>query len=380
MRLTFKTVGATNEVFKRLCCLRRWTHFVTEDKYNELAKQSLNCITAFFLATCAEHEGKTIIWERFPKIAIYRAFQKTYVYFDTPEFILKDICRVGKIEVDTFDQTTRQIIAEQTDDAFADFICEGIGTYEAQIYKAATKLATFIELLENERKMNGDFIHKYHEIIETLKEYEDIPMVKELSTNPEHHMFKVIQHLSQLRNQNRWAVNVYNMECSVLGHLFDTAVFAYYMSLEQDMENEKLATRMFFMGIFHDVAESWTKDIPSPIKDRVKGFRKATEEYENMMIEEHMYDVLPRYVSDALKKVMFEEDGNQEFHALIKGADYLSADSECWRQYKAGSRDEYFRNATLRRKNRIEAGKEVLTPACRELFEYFVEYEKGLNL
>ena len=57
--------------------------------------------------------------------------------------------------------------------------------------------------------MNGDFIHKYHEIIETLKEYEDIPMVKELSTNPEHHMFKVIQHLSQLRNQNRWAVNVY---------------------------------------------------------------------------------------------------------------------------------------------------------------------------
>ena len=112
----------------------------------------------------------------------------------------------------------------------------------------------------------------------------------------------------------------------------------------------------------------------------MKGFRKATEEYENMMIEEHMYDVLPRYVSDALKKVMFEEDGNQEFHALIKGADYLSADSECWRQYKAGSRDEYFRNATLRRKNRIEAGKEVLTPACRELFEYFVEYEKGLNL
>lgn len=380
MRLTFKTVAATNEVFKRLCCLRRWTHFVTEDKYNELAKQSLNCITAFFLATCAEHEGKTIIWERFPKIAIYRAFQKTYVYFDTPEFILRDICRVGGIEEDIFDQTTRQIIAEQTDEAFANYICEGIGTYEARIYKAATKIATYIELLENQRKMNGDYNKKYREIIKVLEEFEDIPMVRELSSDLEHPMFKVLQHLSNLRNQNRWAVNVYNMECSVLGHLFDTAVFAYYMSLEQNMENEKLATRMFFMGIFHDVAESWTKDIPSPIKDRVKGFRKATEEYENMMIEEHMYNVLPYYVTDSLRNVMFEEEENQEFHALIKGADYLSADSECWRQYKAGSRDEYFRNATLKRRERIKMGKETLTPACAELYEYFVEYEKGLNL
>ena len=380
MRLTFKTVYATNEVFKRQCCLRRWTHFVTEDKYNEQAKQSLNCITAFFLATCAEHEGKTVIWERFPKIAIYRAFQKTYVYFDTPEFILRDICRVGGIEEDIFDQTTRQIIAEQTDEAFANFICEGIGTYEARIYKAATKIATYIELLENQRKMNGDYNRKYREIIKALEEFEDIPMVKELSSVPEHPMFKVLQHLSNLRNQNRWAVNVYNMECSVLGHLFDTAVFAYYMSLEQNMEDEKLATRMFFMGIFHDVAESWTKDIPSPIKDRVKGFRKATEEYENMMIEEHMYNVLPYYVTDSLRNVMFEEAENQEFHALIKGADYLSADSECWRQYKAGSRDEYFRNATFKRRERIKMGKETLTPACAELYEYFVEYEKGLNL
>ena len=118
-------MGATNEVFKRLCCLRRWTHFVTEDKVQRAGKAVFELHYSFLPSQrVLNTRAKPSFGERFPKIAIYRAFQKTYVYFDTPEFILKDICRVGKIEADTFDQTTRQIIAEQTDDAFADFICE----------------------------------------------------------------------------------------------------------------------------------------------------------------------------------------------------------------------------------------------------------------
>ena len=45
--------------------------------------------------------------------------------------------------------------------------------------------------------------------------------------------------------------------------------------------------------------------------------------------------------------VMFEEPANLNFHNLIKSADYLSADCECWRQYLAGSRDPYFLNTAI---------------------------------
>ena len=51
--------------------------------------------------------------------------------------------------------------------------------------------------------------------------------------------------------------------------------------------------------------------------------------------------------------------------SLIKGADYLSADSECWRQYIAGSRDDYFLGAMLRRIPKINSGDVLLTPACK---------------
>ena len=150
------------------------------------------------------------------------------------------------------------------------------------------------------------------------------------------------------------------------------------MSLEQEPENERLATKMFFMGIFHDVAENWTKDIPSPIKDRIPGFRKATETYEDAMMEEHVYKVLPQYIADALKELRLTKES--EHYTLIKGADYLSADSECYRQLMAGTRDSYFLRAILKRKNNIDEGKEMLTPMCMELYKYFVRYGKGLNL
>ena len=90
-------------------------------------------------------------------------------------------------------------------------------------------------------------------------------------------IFKILAKISKLRNQNRWAITCYSVKCSVLGHLFDTGVFAYFMSLELDPEDEKIATEMFLMGIYHDIAETWTTDVPSPIKDRVAGLRKGTE-------------------------------------------------------------------------------------------------------
>jgi 5'-deoxynucleotidase YfbR-like HD superfamily hydrolase len=379
MKLTLKTLKAVNNVFGRLCKLGRWTDFVSENKYNELAKQSLNCIVTYMLATHIETAGVKVRWEMFPKIAIYRSFQKAYVYFDILEDTIDEICSLEGIKQNAFEKVTREIIAKETDLQFASFICEGRNIFENQIYRAATKIATYIELMENQSKMNGEYIFKLQQIVASLEKYKRIPGVTEF-TNVESPTFKVLQNLSRLRNQNRWAGHFCSVECSVLGHLFDTAILAYFMSLENNSEDEEMATRMFFMGIYHDVAENWTKDIPSPIKDRVPGFRKATERFELKMIDVHVYQKVKESIAHALKKVMLEDEKNKEFKRLIKGADYLAADSECWRQYKAGTRDEYFKKATLERKERLDSGIEFITPTCRQLYDYFVEYEQGLNI
>ncbi len=380
MVLDLKVLKATNALFLRLCNLRRWTSFVSEDKYNEIAKQSLNCIVAYILAIYAEENGQTIHWERFPKIALYRAWQKAYVYFDTPEHIINEICEIGHISKNEFYRVTKEIIVENTSKDFAEFLYEGIGTDELQIYRAAIKISTYIELMEIRNKIDDmEFSIKIQEIGKSLEEFEKMPGVLEIF-NPRNAIFQIITKIASLRNKNRWSVQAYAVECSVLGHLFDTAVFAYFMSLEKNPNDEILASKMFFMGILHDVAETWTTDIPSPIKDRILGFRKATEEYEIKMLEQELYNIVPSFLSEKIRKAMFEDEANCEFKSLIKGADYLSADSECWRQYIAGSRDDYFLGAMLRRIPKINSGDVLLTPACKELYDYFVQYAENLNL
>lgn len=376
--ITIKNLQQTNEVFKRLNNLRRWTDIITEGKYDEISKQSLNCAIAFILATEAEDEGKEIQWERFPKIALYRAFQKAYVNYDTPEHILKEICNLGGIKFDkAFGDVTAETITELTDEEFASWVKEGCGTYEERIYKAATKIATFLELRELQSHMNGGYAIKYEEVVKTMGKYEDIPGFITLS-DTESGYFKVFKAISKLRNQNRWAAYSYLVDCSVLGHLFDTAIFAYLMALERG-ELETVATKCFFMGIFHDVPEAFTRDIPSPIKDKIPGFRDLTEQYELQMMEKHVYPKVSEVAADALKGVMFEDAENAEFKKLMKGADYMSAVSEIWRQLKAGTRDNSFFEALGRHEVKFASGIASLTPSTKALLDEMLAFADKLK-
>ena len=106
--------------------------------------------------------------------------------------------------------------------------------------------------------------------------------------------------------------------------------------------DENIATRCFFIGVFHDVPETFTGDMPSPVKDAIPGLRKATELFELEMMEKYIYSKLPEHLNEAIHTVMMEEYEQAKYKPLIKQADSLSADFECIRQIIAGSRDNYF--------------------------------------
>lgn len=361
------------EVFKRLNNQRRWTAFLTESRYDEIAKQALNCIVSFILATEAENQGQPIKWERFPKIAIFRAFQKAYVFYDTPEHICREICEIDNIPFEKeFLKATRDIIEEYADKKFADFLAEGYGTIEEKIYKAGTKIATSLELRENQEKINGDYIKELEQVIKTMSKYEDIPRFNEIS-DTDSKEFQAFKRTSKLRNQNRWSAYSYRVECSVLGHLFDTAIFAYLMALEEG-KSEEIATKYFFIGIFHDVAEAFTRDIPSPIKDRIPGFREATEKYELLCMEEYFYPLLSDVSKAAVKSVMLESKENEEYKKLIKGADYLSAAAEIWRQFE----DRNFLIAMSGLEKKFESPNIEITETGMKVYEEMLEQIKKI--
>lgn len=380
MNMEIKNLKAINEVFKRLNNLRRWANAINEGKYDEISKQALNCTVCYVLAVEAEERGTPVVWERFPKIALYRAFQKAYVNYDTPEHILKEICDLGGIQFKkAFGDVTDKTIEELTDENFTNWLREGCGTNEEAMYKAATQIATFIELKEIQRNINDDsYASKYEELVKSMARYEKIPAFQTVR-NPENGYLKVFKEISKLRNQNRWAAYSYIVDCSVLGHLFDTAVFAYLMALEKG-ETETVATKCFFMGIFHDVPEAFTRDIPSPIKDKISGFRDLTEKYELLMMEKHVYPFISKESADKLRAIMFEDTDNAQYKKLMKGADYMSAISEIWRQLKAGSRDDSIVVSMNKHQEKFLSGKAEYTETTKELLEWMLKFANGLNL
>lgn len=375
--VNFENLNALVEVFNRLNCLRRWTSVTSDSRYNELAKQALNCIIAHMLAIYVENQGQTIIWERFPKIAIYRAFQKAYVYFDTPEHIIDEICNFANIHKDAFNKATTDILKELTDEDFSNFICEGIGTYEMDIYRAATKIATLVELEENASLMRnvGEYTDKFREIEKSIARFEHIPGVSEFS-DMHGEYFEIFTKFSKLRNQNRWAVQPYLVDCSISGHLFTAGTLYYFIKLEES-GNEKSATEFFFDGIYHDTPEVWTTDFPSPIKKRIPGFRPATKDYENLVLERYLYSKLPEFMANKLRLIM-NEDENASSYKLLKGGDYLSADLECHFQYLAGSRHPYFLTAIMGFDKQLNNDIYILPPICRQLHDYVLKYAQNV--
>jgi len=383
LNINFKVLKAIDDCFRGMNNLRRWTEFFQESRYNEISKQALNCLVTFMVAKRSEGDGKKINWDRFPKIAIFRGFQKmgladvshsTYanIVEDKMNGDLENFYReVGKKKIE------EMVADEKEAEKLEEFLLSAVETYEFQIYRVSSRIATLIELMDSESRFStSDYARKFTEITLSIKEMEKtVPAVKNIA-NVNSEEFAMLRKIASLRNQNRWALRSYRVDCSVLGHLFDTAVFAYLIALNNGM-SEKEAAKMFFMGIWHDVAEAWTKDIPSPTKDAYYGFREASEEFELECLQNNIYNVVDKQMRKSIKEVMMEEESANQYKKLLKAADYISADSECYRQMVAGTRDPYFRDRVLYG-DLEKADPEYITNGLRELLQYWCDQTKPL--
>ena len=374
--IDFETMKAITELLLRLNSLDRWTSVIKREEYKEMLKQALNCIIACMLARYSKEHGKTVIEERLPKIAIYRAFQKVYLYFDMPDYIRAEICDIGDIPLDMFYDATRDIITELTGEEFADFICEGIGTYEMELFKAATTIATYVELEKIAPLLNLEEYHdKLQEIQTRINKYLYIPGVAEFSDihGP---YFKIFSDFSRLRNQPRWSVQPYPKSCLDLGHLFSTAILGYLSTWEYTDGDEKRATKIFKHGLFHDIPEVWTTDVPSPVKKRIPRFREALKIYEDRCLQKYVYDKLPEYLNQEIRSIMDVDEKSLDFK-LLKGADYLSADVECYIIYSAGCCHPYmYKSAILGFEKDLQENRYIISESCRELHNSIRDFAK----
>ena len=150
-------------------------------------------------------------------------------------------------------------------------------------------------------------------IMDEKKKYEDLKGVKELKDNPNLKTF--INLCGQLRFQLRWSHVRRLTHTSVLGHMLIVAILAYLFSIQIGACSKRRINN-YFTGLLHDLPETLTRDIISPVKGAVEGISDIIKEYEKEQMREKIYKILPTEWHPEMK--MYAEDEFADF-ATING-------------------------------------------------------------
>lgn len=193
----------------------------------------------------------------------------------------------------------------------------------ARVFRAAHKYSTMRELemlfpvneegrLEKiKRELNAD-----------LQGYLDLKGLQMLMTHQK--PFDFIMRVEQLRFQTRWNQTPRVPRTSVLGHCFFVAVLTLLFCKETSVKNNikmcpKRLYNNFFSALFHDLPESVTRDIISPVKQATDGLPAIVKNIEDQIVHAELVPLMDDFYREEI--LYFTND---EFENRIELPDYTA--------------------------------------------------------
>ena len=182
--------------------------------------------------------------------------------------------------------------------------------------------------------------------------------------------------MARLKWIDRWALMRNSSDENLACHSLDVAMLAHALCV---IGNERLgkdldANRAAVIGLYHDVSEILTGDMPTPVKYYNRQIRTAYKDVERKA-NERLLTLLPEDLRTQYTNVLEpgEECGREKL--LVKGADKLSAYIKCIEERKAGNRE--FESAE---KSTLGALHEMNLQEVEIFLEEFIPaYEKTLD-
>lgn len=96
------------------------------------------------------------------------------------------------------------------------------------------------------------------------------------------------------------------------------------------------AERAALLGLYHDMPESLTGDMPTPVKYHSNMLREAYKAVEDNACQALM-DMLPADLKEDYEPLFFPAKADEELWKYVKAADKISALTKCIEEKKAGN-------------------------------------------
>ncbi|BBG65814.1 HMP-PP hydrolase (pyridoxal phosphatase) Cof, detected in genetic screen for thiamin metabolic genes [Hydrogenimonas sp.] len=285
----------------------RWNDQIRPVEFVELDKQSHKMITAWLLGRIEEEEnGTEIDWRKLIDHGVCE-FMYRAVLTDLKPPVFHHLAKHKKRELDAYvEKELFGIIGENLKEKFKKYTASDENGIERRILRAAHFLASRWEFgIIYDFHPNAVGVEEIKRKIDSeVEDYLDLTGVRRLEMGIKSRNF--LETCAMLRFQKRWAKTPRIPQTSVLGHMFFVAVTTYLLSLDYGACGRKLYNN-FFTALFHDIAESLTRDIISPVKYGVEGLDELLAEYEKDALERKLLPMLPPYLRDEMRYFVNDE-------------------------------------------------------------------------
>lgn len=150
-----------------------------------------------------------------------------------------------------------------------------------------------------------------------------------------HHFFAM---LSRMKYIDRWALMRNTRRENLSEHSLEVSAIAHALAV---LSNERFGTnlnaeRTAIIGLYHDMPEIITGDMPTPIKYGNEELRAAYKAVERQAAQ-RLVMLLPADLQENYRRYFIKQAEDEEEWRLVKAADKISALIKCIEEEKAGN-------------------------------------------
>ena len=322
--------------------IQRWNDLVRPFDLVEMDKAAEKMVAAYIIGKYEESEGKKIDWEWMIYASLFDLLKKITLsdikspvqqmirqkypaeYKKLNEWVLSKYEKIISDE----DLLSRFKNYLETD---ADLERKEFSLTE-RVLEAAHKFSSLRELEMispvNEKERVEEI---YRQLRANLQNFSDLTGVH-LLLNRER-PFQFIMKIEQLRFQTRWNQTPRVPETSVLGHCFFVAVVTLLLLRSTGEKTcQKRLFNDFFYALFHDLPESVTRDIISPVKQATNELPGIVKQIEDEIVRAELVPLMGDFYVDEILYFTNDEFQNRILVTELDGG--KSAQAVTWEELR----------------------------------------------
>ena len=290
--------------------IQRWNDLIRPFDMVEMDKAAEKMVLAYIIGKYEENKGHFIDWEWIIYASFFDLLRKIALCD-----IKAPVQQMLKREfLDEYMRLNEWVLNQyriliNDDDLFSKFtiyVGQKAGYFKLpqelipslRVYNAAHKYATMRELdmlaVVNEKQRLEKI---YTELQADIQPFLDLEGLQKIMTHQK--PFDFLMKIEQLRFQTRWNQTPRVPATSVLGHCFYVAIMTMLLGRESNPDMcKRRVINNFFSALFHDLPESVTRDIISPVKQATDGLPDIVKKIEDEIVEKELVPLMEDFFRD----------------------------------------------------------------------------------